>query len=77
MKKQCNNNIFFQLELQNIEANKLIDNLELLAECLLLLGISIEALKEADDKEEHEGSINIANQAGLQCHKFSFQHCTQ
>jgi len=43
-------NIAAQLELQKAEACKFIDDLALLKECSISISISVEALKEAEDK---------------------------
>jgi len=49
-RRQHINNIAAQLELQKAEAYKLIDDLALLEECSISISISVEALKEAEDK---------------------------
>jgi len=49
-RRQHINNIAAQLELQKAKAYKLIDDLALLEECSVSISISVEALKEAEDK---------------------------
>ena len=49
MRTQHINNISFQLELQNSEACKLIDDLALLEECSVSITISVDTLREAAD----------------------------